>query len=474
MGITSILKILSEIDLIKTKRFSGVMDERIEDRMMGDRKKIVGWIRSFRNNKFISINDGSCTECLQLVISDELKDLKAIAHKLTLGASISAEGYVSESKGPGQSHELIVDAIEIIGECLPSKYPFQPRKNPTLEFMRDHVDMRFRTEVFQSIMKVRSHLSAAIHNYLTQDGFTMVSTPIITGNDCEGAGETFKVSAGDDDFFGKPCNLTVSGQLHLELAAIGLGKVYTFGPTFRAENSNTTRHLSEFWMLEAEMAFKDLSGGLSVAIDTLKSVMDYVLDICEPELDIIDAFVSKEEERLPKDQRKKTSIKDKISEVVESDFEIIEYSHAVQLLDGQNKKVKWGQDLNNEHERLLTDRIFRKPVAVINYPKDIKAFYMHQNDDGKTVAAMDILLPGIGEVVGGSQRETRELHLLHRMNQLKMDTNELSWYTKSRELGGVPHSGFGMGFERLVQFCTGMRNIRDVIPFPRAPKECKY
>jgi asparaginyl-tRNA synthetase len=398
--------------------------------------------------------------------------------------------------GKGQTVELVAEEIEILGDSNAEEYPLQPKKH-SLEFLREKAHLRFRTNTFASVFRIRHSLAFAIHKFFHDKGFLYIHTPIITGSDAEGAGEMFRVTSlpfentpkNDDgsinfkeDFFGKSTNLTVSGQLEGELAATGLGEIYTFGPTFRAENSNTTRHLAEFWMIEPEMAFYDLEDNANLAEEFIKYVIRFVIDNNIDDLNFLNQRLSDEEKLLPAEKRSELSLLDKLNFVADNNFERITYTEAIEILlqSSHYKKkkfqydVKWGIDMQSEHERYLVEKHFKKPVIVTNYPKDIKAFYMRLNDDGKTVAAMDILAPGIGEIVGGSQREERLSNLESRMKKMNIHSDELWWYLETRKFGTVPHAGFGLGFERLVLFVTGMTNIRDVIPFPRYPKSADF
>jgi asparaginyl-tRNA synthetase len=402
-----------------------------------------------------------------------------------------------ESQGKGQSIEIQVEKIEILGECDPELYPIQPKKH-SLEFLRENAHLRARTSTFSSIFRIRSSISFAIHKYFKENGFFYINTPIVTGSDAEGAGEMFKVTTLDinkaelndnneidfsQDFFGKETNLTVSGQLEAENMAMGLGKVYTFGPTFRAENSNTSRHLAEFWMIEPEMAFYDLSDNMNLAEHFIKSVLDYIVKDCKEDLDFLNQRLINEDKSKPAHERNELNLLERLDFVINNDFVRITYSEAYEILKNSkpNKKKKfkfpiseWGVDLQSEHERYLVEKHFKKPVIIFDYPAKIKAFYMRMNEDGKTVKAMDILFPGIGEIVGGSQREERLDVLKSRIKELKIDEKELWWYLDLRKFGTVKHSGFGLGLERLILFATGMTNIRDVIPFPRTPKNAEF
>ena len=457
---------------------------------------IEGWVKTFRANRFISLNDGSCSENIQCVVDFDNTD-SDILSKISTGASLKIEGNLVESQGKGQKSEIKVDNIVILGECDMNSYPIQPKKH-SLEFLRENAHLRVRTNTFSSIMRVRSNLSFAIHKYFKEKGFFYVNTPIITGSDAEGAGEMFKVTTLDiektplnkknkidyeEDFFGKETNLTVSGQLEAESLAMGLGKVYTFGPTFRAENSNTSRHLAEFWMIEPEMAFYDLNDNMELAEEFIKSVIKDLISECPEDLEYLNKRLLEEDKSRPMNQRNELNLHERLDFVINNDFKKITYTEAFEILKNSkpNKKKKfkypileWGVDLQSEHERFLVEKHFKKPVIIYDYPAKIKAFYMRMNEDGKTVKAMDILFPGIGEIVGGSQREERLDVLKSRIKELKIEEKELWWYLDLRKYGTVKHSGFGLGLERLILFATGMSNIRDVIPFPRTPKSAEF
>lgn len=461
---------------------------------------VMGWVRAFRNNRFIALNDGSTPNNLQIVIDAEQLQEDTL-RKIGFHACISATGKLAPSLGGGQAVEVIAESVEILGECNLETYPLQPKRQ-TMEFLRSKAHFRPRTNTFSSVFRIRHAVAFAIHKYYNDRGFYYLHSPIITGSDAEGAGEMFRVTtldlehlprteSGDidwkEDFFGRSTNLTVSGQLQAEIGALALGKVYTFGPTFRAENSNTPRHLAEFWMIEPEMAFYDIYDNMDLAEDFCKYLIRYVLDNYYDDVAALDARLKEEEKSLPADKRRPMGLIDQLRFVVDNDFERITYTDAVRILQNSNpyKKgkfefpVEWGKDLQAEHERYLVEKHFQKPVIVRNYPKAIKAFYMRANDQhpeepGLTVAAMDVLFPGIGEVIGGSQREERHDVLLSRIEEVGIPEEELWWYLELRKFGGAPHAGFGMGFERMVQFITGMSNIRDVIPFPRAPKSAEF
>ena len=457
---------------------------------------IKGWVRTFRSNRFIALNDGSTINNIQCVIDFENTPEETLK-RITTGAALSIKGIIAESQGKGQSVEIQVSKIEILGDSNADEYPIQPKKH-SFEFLRENAHLRVRTNTFSAVMRVRSKLSFAVHKYFQENGFNYVNTPIVTGSDAEGAGEMFRVTSFEDnkapvtedgkidytkDFFGKETNLTVSGQLEAEAYAMALGKVYTFGPTFRAENSNTTRHLAEFWMIEPEVAFMDLDGNMDLAEDFIKSVLTYVLEHCKEDLAFLDERFMQEEKTKPQLQRSEMSLLEKLKFVADNNFKRVSYTEAIDILRNckPNKKKKfqypineWGADLQSEHERFLVEKHFKCPVILFDYPADIKAFYMRLNEDGKTVRAMDVLFPGIGEMVGGAQREERYDVLVEKMKAMNIDEKELWWYLDLRKFGTAVHSGFGLGFERLVQFTTGMGNIRDVIPFPRTPQNADF
>lgn len=472
----------------------------LENAAVGENVIVQGWVKTFRNNQFISLNDGSCLSNLQAVVDFNETDAQ-ILKKITTGAAIQVKGELVASVGKGQRVEVKVSEITILGESDPEKYPLQPKKH-SLEFLREIAHLRFRTTTFNAIFKVRNALSFAIHKFFFERGFVYMHTPIITGSDAEGAGEMFQVTTLDlenpprnedgsinfkEDFFGKHTNLTVSGQLEGELAAMGLGNIYTFGPTFRAENSNTTRHLAEFWMVEPEMAFYDLDDNMDLAEELLKYVIKFALENCPEEIEFLRNRLLEEEKSKPQADRSELDLVEKLNFCLKNEFERLTYTEAIEILKrskpNQKKQFKylvdgWGVDLQSEHERYLVEKHFKKPVILTDYPADIKAFYMRQNEvdaEGrKTVRAMDILFPGIGEMVGGSQREERLDVLLNRMEEMNIPVKEMEWFLDTRRFGSVPHSGFGVGFERLVLFVTGMTNIRDVIPFPRTPKNAEF
>jgi asparaginyl-tRNA synthetase len=458
---------------------------------------VMGWVRTFRNNQFIAVNDGSTNNNLQVVAPLGLLDDDTLK-RITTGACIKATGQIIPSVGKGQRVELKADNIEILGDSDPEKFPLQPKKH-SLEFMREIAHLRFRTNTFGAVFRVRNSLAFAVHKFFNERGFVYMHTPIITASDAEGAGEMFKVTTlpldgtaprhddgsinFKDDFFGRSTNLTVSGQLEGELAAMAFSDIYTFGPTFRAENSNTARHLAEFWMIEPEVAFADLEDNMDLAEAFIKYIIKYAIDNNADDLAFLASRLEEEEKSKPQTERSEMGLMDKLNFVVNNDFERLTYTEAIDILrnSNHNKKKKfqyrvegWGVDLQSEHERYLVEKHFKKPVILTNYPKEIKAFYMRQNDDGKTVAAMDILAPGIGEIVGGSQREERLDKLTQRMEEMHIPAEELDWYLDTRRFGACPHAGFGLGFERLVLFVTGMTNIRDVIPFPRFPKSASF
>ena len=463
----------------------------------GQSIKVQGWVRTFRNSQFISINDGSTINNLQVVI--ELSSLEeAMLKRITTGACVSIVGELVASMGKGQAIELKAKEVEILGDCDPEKYPLQLKNRPSLEYLREIAYLRSRTNTFGAVMRIRHAMAFAVHKFFNDRGFCYIHTPIITGSDAEGAGAMFRVTTLDankpprdeqghvnhkEDFFGKETNLTVSGQLEVETYALALSETYTFGPTFRAENSNTTRHLAEFWMIEPEMAFYDISDNMKLATDLLQYLVKYALDNCAEDLDFLNKRALEEEAAKPQDQRSELSLIDRLKFVTENEFQKLTYTEAIDILKNSNpnKKKKfqylidqWGVDLQSEHERYLVEKHFKKPVILYNYPKEIKAFYMRQNEDGKTVAAMDVLFPGIGEIIGGSQREERYDNLLKRIQEMNLPEKELWWYLELRKFGSAPHSGFGLGFERLMLFVTGMTNIRDVIPFPRFPGNAEF
>jgi asparaginyl-tRNA synthetase len=462
---------------------------------IGDKVTVCGWVRTFRNDTFIAVNDGSTIANLQLVINrDEVTE--EMRKKLNTGASICATGELIASKGQGQATEVAVKTLEVLGEANPDEFPIQMKRH-SLDFLREKAHLRFRTSTFSAVFRIRHGLTFAIHNYFNDRGFYNIHTPIITGSDAEGAGEMFRVTTLDldnlprtedgkidekEDFFGKISNLTVSGQLEAELAAMAMGKVYTFGPTFRAENSNTSRHLAEFWMIEPEVAFNDLTDNMDLAEDFLRYLVRYALDNYAEDIAFLNEREENETKTKPANERPELGLLDKLEFVANNDFERITYTEAISILLNskpyKKKKFKfpieWGIDLQSEHERFLVEKHFKKPVIISDYPAGIKAFYMRANEDGKTVAAMDILVPGIGEIIGGSQREERLEELVEKCKAFNIPEDHIWWYLELRKFGTAKHAGFGLGFERLVMFVTGMANIRDVIPFPRTPQNAEF
>ncbi|HAD13123.1 MAG TPA: asparagine--tRNA ligase [Saprospirales bacterium] len=468
---------------------------------VGKEITVKGWVKAFRNNQFIALNDGSTAHNLQVVVDFENTDEQTLA-RIKFGAAIAATGTLIESQGKGQKVEVKANSVEILGDCNPDEFPLQPKRQ-TLEFLRENAHLRFRTNTFAAVFRIRHTLAFAVHKFFNDKGFYYIHTPVITASDAEGAGEMFRVTtldldklprteSGDidfsKDFFGRSTNLTVSGQLEGELAATALGDIYTFGPTFRAENSNTTRHLAEFWMIEPEMAFYDLQDNMQLAEEMLQYVIRYALEHCADDLKILEERLIEEEKSKPQDQRSEMNLTDKLRFVIDNEFVRLTYTEAIDILRNStpNKKGKfqypvegWGTDLQSEHERYLVEKHFKKPVILTNYPAAIKAFYMRQDEPkegvpGPTVSAMDILFPGIGEIVGGSQREERYDRLVSRMHDMHIPEHELSWYLDTRRFGSCPHAGFGLGFERLILFVTGMTNIRDVIAFPRYPGSAEF
>ena len=458
---------------------------------------VKGWVRTKRVSKnvaFIALNDGSCIHNLQIVV-DTNQISEDILSRINTGASLSVDGIIVESPGSGQNVDLNAKTIEVLGEADPEKYPLQPKKH-SLEFLREIAHLRFRSNTFGAVTRIRHSMIFAIHKFFTERGFFNIHTPIITGSDCEGAGAMFRVSTLDaknppltedgaidykEDFFGKETNLTVSGQLEVETACLALSKVYTFGPTFRAENSNTSRHLAEFWMIEPEVAFNDITDNMNLAEEMLKYLVKYALDNCYDDIEFLNKRLAEEEENMKMEDRSQGLI-ERLEFVINNQFERLTYTEAIDILMHSNhfKKgkfqypVEWSIDLQSEHERYLVEKHFKKPVILTNYPKDIKAFYMKQNEDGKTVRAMDVLFPQIGEIIGGSQREENYDKLLNRINEMKLPLKDLWWYLETRQYGTVPHAGYGLGFERLLLFVTGMGNVRDVIAFPRTPKNAEF
>lgn len=474
--------------------------ELLHSEEFGKEVIVKGWVRTFRNNQFIAINDGSSINNIQAVVDFE-NTPDSILKRITTGAAVRVKGNLIESQGKGQRVEVKATDVSIIGDSDPEKYPLQPKKH-SLEFLREIAHLRVRTGTFNAIFKVRNALSFAIHKFFQERDFVYFHSPIITASDAEGAGEMFRVTTLDpinppltedgkvdfkEDFFGKSTNLTVSGQLEGELAALAFGNIYTFGPTFRAENSNTTRHLAEFWMIEPEMAFYELEDNMDLAEELLKYVVKYALDTCPDEIEFLKNRLLEEEKSKPQAERSELNLVEKLNFVINNDFERLTYTEAIEILQrskpNQKKQFKyiidgWGADLQSEHERYLVEKHFKKPVILTDYPREIKSFYMKQNEvdeQGRhTVRAMDILFPGIGEMVGGSQREENLDKLLDRMAEVGIEPEEIEWFLDTRRFGSVPHSGFGVGFERLVLFTTGMTNIRDVIPFPRTPNNAEF
>lgn len=470
----------------------------LNESSIGQDVLIKGWVKAFRSNRFIQLNDGSTIHNIQAVVDFERFD-EEVLKSVTIASAISIKGKIVPSQGQGQSIEIEVKEITIIGHANPDdvqKTVMQPKRH-SLEFLREQAHLRFRTNTFGAVFRIRHGLSFAIHKFFHEQGFYYLNTPIITGSDAEGAGEMFHVTnfdlkdipkneAGEidfsQDFFGKAVNLTVSGQLEAELGALALGQVYTFGPTFRAENSNTSRHLAEFWMVEPEVAFNDLNDNMNLTESFLKYLCQFVLDNYKDDLQFLNDRDAKEQQGKPQNERNPLSLIERLEFVANNDFERITYTKAIEILLNskpyKKKKfkypVEWGTDLQSEHERFLVEKEFNKPVIITDYPASFKAFYMRQNDDDKTVAAMDVLFPGIGEIVGGSQREERLDVLKKKCADFNIDEKEVWWYLDTRKFGTVPHAGFGLGFERMVMFATGMSNIRDVIPFPRTPQNAEF
>lgn len=465
--------------------------ELLDSEVTGHKVNVKGWVRTFRNNQFIAINDGSSVKTIQAVMPlDQFND--ALRKRVTTGAAVGVTGTLVESQGRGQKVEIIADEVTIYGDSDPEKYPLQPKKH-SMEFLREISHLRFRTNTFGAVFRVRHAAAFAVHKFFNDRGFVYLHSPIITGSDAEGAGEMFKVTTLDlnnvpkkedgsidykKDFFATETNLTVSGQLEAELGALALSDVYTFGPTFRAENSNTSRHLAEFWMIEPEVAFADLTDNMDLAENMLKYVIQYVLSHCKDDLEFLEDRLVQEEKQKPQNERSPMPLIEKLKFVTENEFVRLTYTEAIDILMNSkpNKKNKfqyvieaWGADLQSEHERYLVETHFKKPVILVDYPASIKAFYMRMNEDNKTVAAMDILFPGIGEIVGGSVREERLSVLEEKMEKMGIPKEEMEWFLDTRRFGTCPHAGFGLGFERMIQFLTGMTNIRDVIPFPRTP-----
>jgi len=459
---------------------------------------VKGWVRNYRGNNFVTfvaLNDGSSLQNIQIVINAENFDA-ALFKSITVGCSLSVEGTIKASEGKGQRVEVLAEKVEVLGVADPDKYPIQPKKH-SLEFLRENAHLRFRTNTFGAVMRIRHNMIYAIHTFFTERGFFNIHTPIITASDCEGAGEMFQVTTLDlnnvpkdengavdysQDFFGKMANMTVSGQLEVELACMALSKVYTFGPTFRAENSNTTRHLAEFWMIEPEIAFADITDDMDIAEEFLKYLITYALEHCREDLEFLQDRLTQEEKSKPEAERSMPLI-EKLQFVLSNDFQRLTYTEAIEILKSSKPNQKgqfkykiegFGADLQSEHERYLVEKHFKKPVILTGYPKEIKAFYMKLNPDGRTVAAMDILFPGIGEIIGGSEREADFDKLNQRIEEMGIPMKDMWWYLDTRRFGSVPHAGFGLGFERLMLFVTGMTNIRDVIPFPRYPKSAEF
>jgi asparaginyl-tRNA synthetase len=474
--------------------------EVLDGKLLNKEVTVCGWVRAFRSNRFIALYDGSSFNTIQIVVDFEKLD-PSVLKKISFHACICAKGVLTESQGSGQAYEIITNDVTILGEANPEKYPLQP-KAQSMEFLRENAHFRMRTGTFSSVFRIRHGIAFAVHKFFNDKGYYYQHSPIITASDAEGAGEMFKVTTFDltnppktetgeidwkEDFFGRPTNLTVSGQLEAEIGALALGKVYTFGPTFRAENSNTTRHLAEFWMIEPEVAFFDIHDDMDLAEEFCQYLIRYVLENYEEDVQFLDQRIQNLEKNMPANDRRPMGLLETLKFVVENKFERITYTQAIHILRNSKpfKKGKfeyepsWGVDLQSEHERYLVEKHFKRPVIVVDYPKDIKAFYMRLNDQdenvpGETVAAMDVLFPGIGEVVGGSQREERLDMLTKRVQEMGIPEEELWWYLELRKFGGAPHAGFGLGFERMVQFITGMGNIRDVIPFPRASGTAEF
>lgn len=467
----------------------------LNEESIGQKVTVCGWIRTFRNDRFIALNDGSTIKNLQVVVDAHDLD-ETLLKQFNTSASIQVEGELVASQGKGQLVELIAESVKVFGASDADEYPLQPKKH-SLEFLREKAHLRMRTNTFSAVFRIRHAASYAIHKFFNDEGFAIMHTPIITGSDAEGAGEMFRVTTLDMkntpitedgevdvklDFFGKETNLTVSGQLEAELGAMALGKVYTFGPTFRAENSNTSRHLAEFWMIEPEIAFADLNDDMDLAEKMMKYVIAHVLDNCIDDIEFLNNREIQEDKQKPQADRNELSLKERLNFVMTDPFERITYTEAIDILRNskpfKKKKfkfpVEWGADLQSEHERFLVEKHFKKPVILSDYPAGIKAFYMRQNDDDKTVAAMDVLVPGIGEIVGGSQREERYDVLIKKCEEFDIPEEHVWWYLETRKFGTCPHAGFGLGFERLVMFLTGMTNVRDVIPFPRTPQNAAF
>ncbi|HNQ67129.1 MAG TPA: asparagine--tRNA ligase [Bacteroidales bacterium] len=475
------------------------ISEVLKRTTFGEVITVMGWVRTKRVSKnvgFIALNDGSTINNLQVVI-EVTPEIDELLSKVHTGASLIIIGKTVESVGSGQQVELLCSNIQLLGQANPDEYPLQPKRH-SLEFLREIAHLRFRTNTFSAVFRIRHAMTFAIHKFFNDKGFCNIHTPIITGSDAEGAGEMFQVTTLDplnlpkteegkidytQDFFGKVTNLTVSGQLEGELAAMALSEIYTFGPTFRAENSNTARHLAEFWMIEPEMAFYDINDNMDLAEEMLQYLVKYALENCREDLEFLSKRREEEQKQKPQNERDDMSLIERLEFVVNNKFERLTYTEAIDILKNSNANKKgqfaypvnnWGTDLQSEHERYLVEKHFKKPVILTNYPKEIKAFYMKQNEDGTTVRAMDVLFPQIGEIIGGSQREEDYNKLLSRIQELHIPEKEMWWYLETRKFGTVPHSGYGLGFERLMLFITGMSNIRDVIPFPRTPKNAEF
>ena len=482
------------MEQIRRTKVSAILKET----EFGKEVNVKGWVRTRRGNKFvnfIALNDGSSIHNLQIV-ADVPKFDEELIKRVTTGAAISVNGVLSESSGSGQNVEIQANTIEVLGDSNPDEYPLQPKKH-SLEFLREKAHLRMRTNTFGAVFRIRHAMAFAIHEFFNAKGFKYWHSPLITGSDAEGAGEMFQVTTLDmknpplteegeidysQDFFGKMTNLTVSGQLEGELAALALGEIYTFGPTFRAENSNTSRHLAEFWMIEPEMAFYDIHDNMDLAEEMLQYLIKYALDNCREDLEFLEKRLLDEEKTKPQNERSPMPLIEKLEFCLSDNFERLTYTEAIEVLMNSKpakKKqfqfpVEWGIDLQSEHERYLVEKHYKKPVILTDYPRDIKAFYMKQNDDGKTVRAMDVLFPGIGEIIGGSQREEDFDKLQSRINEMGIPVEEIDWFLDTRRFGTVPHSGYGLGFERMMLFVTGMGNIRDVIPFPRTPNNAEF
>ncbi len=456
--------------------------EVLTSEKVGTQFMIMGWVRTKRDSKaglsFLEVNDGSCLSNLQIIADEKLSNYKSEILKLQTGCSIKALGVLSASPGKGQKVELQAEEIAVFGWADPTVYPLQ-KKRHSFEFLRTIAHLRPRTNTFGAVARLRNAMSNAIHTFFQDRGFIYLHTPIITGSDCEGAGEMFKVTTFDMDqipkkdghpdfamdFFGQPANLTVSGQLEAEIYALAIGDVYTFGPTFRAENSNTSRHLAEFWMVEPEMAFCDIKGDMELAVDFLKYIFSFVLKNCKEDIEFFNRFID-------------SSVIETLECIISQGFETLTYTEGIEILIKADEKfefpVNWGVNLQSEHERYLCEKVLKKPIVMVDYPKEIKPFYMKVNKDEKTVRAMDVLVPKIGEIIGGSQREDDYDTLLERIKEMNLNPDDYWWYLELRKFGSVPHAGFGLGFERLIQFVTGLSNIRDVIPFPRTPGNISF